>query len=250
MTTNSEQVDSEFITLFGAPPVEASASEEIEFVAPFDDLDTDLIIRTIDKCHFRVYKLFLKKASIMFEHMLSMPPAAEGSSDVRIVDVAEDRAIMEQLLCLCYPTSVITTKSLDEVSMLLDACDKYQMPKVAEALGRMTLGAYMSIDPFRVYILACRAGATQEAIQAAQGCLQIPLESILCSNTRNIQFISSRAYRSLVNYYAVCRQKAAKVLSSWTFYWQPIKVVYPWCSYEHDTTCRSGREIRLLGLAG
>ncbi|KAI0084868.1 hypothetical protein BDY19DRAFT_909465 [Irpex rosettiformis] len=200
----------------------------IIFIAPFDDEDADLIIRSADYAHFRVHKFILKKSSPVFEGMF-LVPTAERSDTVRTITLEEDRTTVERLLLLCYPLGCPRLDTLDEISSLLDACDKYQMDGLAERLASAELAKFVDTDPVRAYILACRANVVQEAQRAAYGCLRLPLKDIIATTMPGMQRVSASAYRSLLVYYDNCREAAAKVSRS-PYRWITIDNDYCWLS--------------------
>ncbi|KAI0339894.1 hypothetical protein BDW22DRAFT_1360933 [Trametopsis cervina] len=192
-----------------------SEPSQITCSAPFDDEDADLIIRSCDDVHFRVFKVILKKASPVFGGMFSLP--STGSKEIPSVDVSEDGETMTQLLRLCYPTCDSRLKTLDQVSRLMDACGKYQMDDAARRVAMTTLGNFMSKDPIHAYALACRAGASREAGRAAFHCLSISPSDIVVYNNNDLCRISVAAYRNLLEYHLRCRQAAASVVAQWDY---------------------------------
>ncbi|KAI0738129.1 hypothetical protein BC629DRAFT_1250013, partial [Irpex lacteus] len=135
---------------------------------PFDEDDADLIIRSSDNVYFRVHKLILRKASIVFDGMVIIPTDDEQPV-VQTVSLEENG-----FLHLCYPFGGSPEAgSLDAVSTLLRVCDKYQAHGLAEKLGQAELTKFVDEDPLRVYVLACRASILEVTQRAAYGCLTL-----------------------------------------------------------------------------
>ncbi|KAI0798474.1 hypothetical protein BC629DRAFT_1500088, partial [Irpex lacteus] len=107
-------------------------SQKIRFVAPFNEDDADVIIRSKDNLHFRVHKLFLMKASPVFEGMFSLPSGDESDP--------------------------IQTP-------LLDVCDKYQMYGIAEKLVSSELAKHTEENPLpQRAAVACLSRPFEEII--------------------------------------------------------------------------------------
>ncbi len=214
---------------------EPKKSQKIRFVAPFNEDDADVIIRSKDNLHFRVHKLFLMKASPVFEGMFSLPSGDE-SDPIQTVPFEEDGMTLSHLLRLCYPIAGPQLATLETISPLLDVCDKYQMYGIAEKLVSSELAKHTEENPLRAYILACRANSLPEAQRAAVACLSRPFEEIIASPDPDIRHLSALAFKSLLVYYNKCRQTAASVLSNCRFPWSTG--VYCWFSaYGHDNIC-------------
>jgi len=226
----------------------SSSETQIAFKVPFDDEDADLIIRSNDEVHFRVYKTILHKASPVFSDMFAMPPGADEK--VQIVSLTEDGETIEQLLRLCYPTYDFYQKTLDKISALMGACDKYQMDFAATRLARTSVANFVLSEPLRVYVLACRAHADQEARRAAYYCLSKPIGDLIVTQIPDFRYISANAYRSLLNYYHSCRQATASVLSCWKFPWADSNFCWFQCTNcAHDRNVQSGKEMAVYATS-
>ncbi|KAI0084877.1 hypothetical protein BDY19DRAFT_968587 [Irpex rosettiformis] len=209
--------------------------QPVKFLEPFDDEDGDIIIRSCDNMHFRVHKLILKKASPVFDGMF-MLPTGDDTDPVQTVPLEEGSITVARLLRLCYPFGSPQLGTLDDVSNLLNTCEKYQMHRLAEKLVSSELAKFVDTNPLRAYILACRANSLQEARRAAYRCLVLSLEDIIASAEPEIRHLSALAFKSLLLYYNQCRQAAATVLSSCRFGW--TSTAYCWFNtYGHDLSC-------------
>ncbi|KAI0084865.1 hypothetical protein BDY19DRAFT_469852 [Irpex rosettiformis] len=222
--------------------MESPEPTKIQYTAPFDDEDADLIIHSSDDIYFRVYRLFLRKASPVFADMFSIPTASDTLDTVQTVSVTEDGKTMDALLRLCYPTNDPRVKTLDELSTLMNVCEKYMMDSVFGRLVRTNLANFMTKEPIRVYAIACRAHADQEAKQAAYHCLTKPLREILGYDTPEFQHISVAAYRSLLEYHNTCRRTALYALCDRDYNSSHCDQAFCWeftynSSNESDHTC-------------
>lgn len=210
----------------------AANTANIKFTAPFDDDDGDLVICSSDKCYFRVYKLFMQKASPVFETMFLMP-SANTPDQIHAVNVTEDGETMHLLLQLCYPGNDPQIETLDVITSLLNTCEKYQMDGIARRFVGAKLGNFISVDPLRVYVLARRAHSDEHAKQAALLCLSLPMGDIIRADVPELRHISAPAYRALLTYYDHCRTVAANVLAIRAFPWLTTE----FCWFQSAHTC-------------
>jgi BTB/POZ domain len=187
-----------------------------DFGAPFDHLDADLILRSAPvltsasvgtlgedrstATDFRVHKLFLIKASPVFERLLCepsssgsdhQPEAAElgitrddndnGSwgrdRDLPVLRLTEDRDTLHRLLTAIYPTEVVYPQTLEVMMRTFAAARKYGMSSVL-ALFRTYCDRVARIvttdNAFRAYLFAFGEGLCEEALEAAHLTLSQP----------------------------------------------------------------------------
>ena len=97
--------------------------------APFDDERADLILRSGDGVHFRVFKIVLSLASPIFADMFSTPsPTSQQSNDkVQIVDLSEHSEALDVILRHLYPVRSPNAVTLHDVSILAEFADRYQV---------------------------------------------------------------------------------------------------------------------------
>ncbi|KAI0254431.1 hypothetical protein BJV78DRAFT_1184301 [Lactifluus subvellereus] len=181
----------------------------LNFGAPFDDWDVDLIIRSAPlivpasvtlagnrgiATDFRVHKLFLIKASPVFERLLgessspgpSNPSGDEASDlgirrdnhdDLPVLCLSEDRDTLHRLLSAIYPTDVVYPQTLEAMMKTYAAARKYAMSS-ALALMRTYCNRVARIvtteNAFRAYLFAFNEGLKEEALEAAQLTLSQP----------------------------------------------------------------------------
>jgi hypothetical protein len=186
----------------------------IDFGAPFDHLDADLILRSAPvlvsvtlgeerstATDFRVHKLFLIKASPVFEKLLCEASSSgsdnsdgpetadlgiirddndsdeDGSSwcrdrdrDLPVLRLTEDRDTLHRLLTAIYPTEVVYPQTLEVMMRTFAAARKYNMSSVL-ALFRTYCDRVARIvtteNAFRAYLFAFGEGLCEEALEAA-----------------------------------------------------------------------------------
>lgn len=157
------------------------------FSPPFDDADADLIVRSSDNVHFRMYKVILAKASGVFKNMFTVPQP-EGrifmadDEEIPGVVLTEDSGTLNMLFRLCYPVPDPNPACLGDISHLLAVCDKYEMEGIMKNLEK-PLGEFTESDPLRVFAIACRAKFTETARQAARQCLAKPISYVQAITT-------------------------------------------------------------------
>ncbi|KAJ7021798.1 hypothetical protein C8F04DRAFT_874811, partial [Mycena alexandri] len=112
--------------------------------APFDDEDADIILRSSDLVDFRVHKLFLSKASLVFQDMIRLqahgplsstyPDAALSPTGLPIVPLlGEPARAVDMLLRFCYISLLPTPSTLEDIQLAFHLGDKFQMPHVLSA---------------------------------------------------------------------------------------------------------------------
>ncbi|KZS91900.1 hypothetical protein SISNIDRAFT_393178, partial [Sistotremastrum niveocremeum HHB9708] len=102
--------------------------------------DSDLTIRTSDKVEFRVHKSILSFASGVFKDMLGLDSLPSSNvSPQKIVDVTEDGESMEAVLRYIYPLPHPIFKTMDQIVMMLDLSDKYNVPVINAAMQECLL---------------------------------------------------------------------------------------------------------------
>ncbi|KAJ6607946.1 hypothetical protein B0H10DRAFT_1816815 [Mycena sp. CBHHK59/15] len=166
--------------------------------APFDDEDVDMILRSSDLVDFRVHKLFLSKASLVFRDMISLHargplsssssspnaayPNALSSTGLPIVPLLDEPApAVDMLLRFCYIPLIPTPSTLSDIELALHLGSKFQMPHVLSAakssiLAQMESGVLPADRVFafgwlhrqRDIVLAAASHPSREPLLAAR----------------------------------------------------------------------------------
>ena len=179
--------------------------------APFDHAKADIILRSSDNVHFRVFKLFLSLASPFFETLFDIPQPTQASKDQEIKDglavvpMAEDRKTLTALLCFCYPGTLVDDPHLDvfeDVIHVLEAAKKYSFD-VIEKKVRRTLSnpKILEAEPLRCFAIACRGRLREEMLLAAKYTLTQPL---IPSWFKEISLITAADLLALLTYHREC----------------------------------------------
>jgi hypothetical protein len=180
------------------PPVpEPSAPAESQ-VAPegtlhFDYPGSDIVLRSRDSHNFYVPKLYIVNTSPVLRELIVQTVSntcsntsditnggLEGPEPLPVVSLPESRATLYNLLTFIFPVGRILPSTSEKIMELLAVAQKYQMQSVLRHI-RSTISAQK--DPpffrpetaFHVYFLAQKQGLRQEAVQAAQATLRLPM---------------------------------------------------------------------------
>src|SRR5579863_1495759 len=111
------------------------------FGPPFNDTDTNIILRSSDRVDFIVYKVILSKASPVFKAMFSLPqPATDSDTQPNsrrpIVELAENSKVLAAFLSILYPPTPMSPEplSLDDLIAALDMARKYDIATMSDRL--------------------------------------------------------------------------------------------------------------------
>jgi len=138
--------------------------------------DGDIVLRAglepDSKHDFRIHKFILSLASPVFKDMLAFPQPPNQTLDEQhspIVDVLEPPEVIDTILRLIYPgVEPPRIPDIPNLTALLSAADKYNIASIYPVL-RDTLKTFLRpYSYFRVYVVACRFGFSQEAKEAAR----------------------------------------------------------------------------------
>ncbi|KAG1834153.1 hypothetical protein EV424DRAFT_1341454 [Suillus variegatus] len=179
--------------------------------APFDHAQADVILRSADGVEFRVFKLFLSLASLVFETLFGLPQAPDGASDqemkdgLAVIAVSEDSKTLDSFLRFCYPSTLAEDPSLDnltEALSVLAAARKYSLDlierKVCQALANPKV---LETEPLRYFAIARNARLKHETITAARYNLRQPLIPALFAE---INLITASDFLALLTYHKKC----------------------------------------------
>jgi hypothetical protein len=170
------------------------------FGAPFNDPDADLILRSTPcvppgkfcsaPTHFCVHKLFLIKASPVFERLLRETASSEELNpdketgithdtfdNLPVLCLSVDRDTLHSLLTAIYPTDVAYPRTLEAMMKTYSAARKHGLSSTL-ALFRTYCNGIARIvtteNAFRAYLFAFSEGLKEEALEAARLTLSLP----------------------------------------------------------------------------
>ena len=171
----------------------------------FNWSDGDVILRCThgtDSRDFRLHKLFLSFASLVFKDMFKLSqPSSVAASDIDVVDVIDPPAILELLLRFIYPCPPPVIDNLALLTEVLVLADKYDV----EA-ARPSLAEFAKTEPLRVYAIACRLGLEEEKKTASSYTTSIDL-STLAQLPDEFKSVSAMEYQRLIRLHARYRKE-------------------------------------------
>src|SRR5260221_3044 len=173
----------------------------LDFGSPFNDSDADVILRSrpvqadveeirATATHFRVHKLFLIKASPVFERLLSETSSSQSPNhdkepkirrdsydDLPVLCLSEDCDTLHSLLTAIYPTDIGYPRTLEAMMKTYAAARKYCMSSVLTLFRTYRSGrvpVVTTANAFRAYLFAFNEGLREEALDAARLTLTLP----------------------------------------------------------------------------
>lgn len=181
----------------------------------FSDEDADVIIRSSDDVHFKMYKVVLSKASPFFKDMFSLPQSPHVVDDrasdfidgVPVVDLTEKSRTLDFLFSFSYPCPNPELKSLDDVHVVLEAANKYQMEDVI-LYARRSWNELSALDPLRAFAIACNRHWEEEAHAAALLSLREPVWPLEPPMAPEFRHISADTAIRLMSYQRRCGMAA------------------------------------------
>ena len=166
-------------------PPPAQVSETLHFDFP----RSDIALRSCDSHNFHVSKLYIDNSSPVLQEIIrSVSSTSDKTSDVAhdeepeplpVIELPENGEILHSLLTLIFPVVPILPSTSENIMELLAVAQKYQMPSVLShirgAISRQHLPFFRPKTAFNLYFLARKLGLHQEAVQAAQVTLRLPM---------------------------------------------------------------------------
>jgi len=175
----------------------------LDFGSPFNDSDADVILRSrsvqadvsleeirTTATHFRVHKLFLIKASPIFERLLSETSSSQSPNHDKelkikrdsydglpVLCLSEDCDTLHSLLTAIYPTDIGYPRTLEAMMKTYAAAKKYCMSSVLTLFRTYRSGmvpVVTTANAFRAYLFAFNEGLREEAFEAARLTLTLP----------------------------------------------------------------------------
>jgi len=224
---------------------------------PFDDPKADVILRSSDKVDFRCYKLLLAFASpSFFEGMFNLPQPTDDNSmgetkdGLPIIPVTEERQVLENLLRLCYPSTVVNPPALlalEDVRAVLEATIKYGMDKLEQRVRKVLVAPrFIENEPMRVFGIACRFRLEREARIAAKYTLRHEVRQF--PYVAELEDMTGGDHHRLLEYHAECASAAKTVADNPTWIELDSFVWFQCTSASHNdagyfVTISGGREL-------
>ncbi|EED83175.1 predicted protein [Postia placenta Mad-698-R] len=133
---------------------------------PFNKASVDVILYSSDGVAFRMHYALFNESSGFFKANLRPSASNARSKQVVQVEVPEHSAVLNVILCFCYPmeSPVLSTLALTEAA--LEAALKYNMQDATSFLKHQMLH-FACNSPLRVFATACRHGLEDVASATA-----------------------------------------------------------------------------------
>jgi hypothetical protein len=134
--------------------------------------DTDIILCSSDNRNFATHSVILRNASPFFRDMLSLPPPKNHEDDTSrgppVLRLDEDAVVVEGLLRMISAMEIPSLSSMDRISPLLHAAEKYDMRGPRSIIRAAILSPQLRGQALEIYALASKYGwnAETEAISA------------------------------------------------------------------------------------
>ena len=199
-------------------------TDSVYAAAPFDHPKADIILRSSNNIHFRVFKLFLSLASPFFKTLFEIPQPAEANKGQEVKDglvvipVTENSKTLDALLRFCYPCTLTDDPKLDvlkDVVDVLEAARKYSLVAI-EKKARQAISnpQILEVEPLRCFAIARQGRLYEETLLAAKYTLTQPL---IPSWFQEINMITAADLLSLLNYHQRCGEAvyALRAKISW-----------------------------------
>jgi hypothetical protein len=141
------------------------------------DPDVDVIIESEDGRRFHLHKLMLSRSSTFFREMFTLPQGEHLGEGIPmpVIQVSESSDTLGLLFKLLYPLeSGIGSPSFGVIYEALSAASKYEMNGV-RFLIKEHLTPRVGTSPVAAFLIACRFGFREIALEAARQTLHNPI---------------------------------------------------------------------------
>ncbi|EIM88787.1 uncharacterized protein STEHIDRAFT_166783 [Stereum hirsutum FP-91666 SS1] len=219
---------------------------------PFQSPTADCILRSSDNVDYRVHKLILSLASPIFESMFSLPTPtptdkSDGDSSTRdglpVIPVPETSAILNTILCLCYPTHHKLTRDLSSLMTTYDAAEKYSMDDILPRLQEQLI-EIADYNTSSAYAFGYRHQLKSVVIAAAMATLPKPLSQL--PSSPELERITGTQLQKLNDFHNECQTSASAMASRYKGWsWIPDISYLPVGSMEKTCVCQT--EVMLYG---
>ncbi|KAI0061933.1 hypothetical protein BV25DRAFT_716733 [Artomyces pyxidatus] len=195
-------------------PTKHDTAKSVDFGAPFDSANADVIIRSSDLVDFRVFKTTLAQASPVFEDIFHHIPSALVGNVIKldrtkdglpVICLPEGRAVVHSLLTSIFPVPVYVPTSFRALAPVLAAAQRYQMINGLSLLRICASASDTNLitqdNALEAYCVACYHGLAEEASTAAALTVNQSLALALEDFGEDIQLLSGPSIFALWNYH-------------------------------------------------
>ncbi|VDB90675.1 unnamed protein product [Peniophora sp. CBMAI 1063] len=186
--------------------------------APFDALNADVILRSIDGVDFRTTKSYLTRALhglgdiLQAGHLNGIGGVEEQQNGVLVIPLPETSAVLDLFLRTLYPAELDCPPLSSKLNLMAGVCkalNKYCVKSFPLAVSDALMLAAKE-EPELVYAIACRYASLAEVTKAAaRNTLKKPrrLDNL---GESDIADISSLQYHAIGQYQIACRIAAVE----------------------------------------
>ncbi|EIW75083.1 hypothetical protein CONPUDRAFT_132017 [Coniophora puteana RWD-64-598 SS2] len=159
-----------------------------EALPPFNSAAKgDIVLRSSDAVHFRVFRCLLALASPFFDAMFDLPQPQPATvhgrttlvGDLDVIPMTENGRTVDAMLRYCYPAASVplpALETLEDVEQVLEGAIKYGMEGVEQQIRKLLVSPrFLDAQPLHVFAIATRLALEPEARLAARHLLQAPL---------------------------------------------------------------------------
>lgn len=140
-----------------------TAHEEKEFLAGLEIQEAAVTLSSKEGCAYRVPAITLRMASGFFRAMLTLPQGKHMEETVQLEEPTRVVDTMLRIVCCVGVDAGSALTTTDDLSALLFAAEKYEMPGVTCFARASILDPRFLRAPLQVYCICCRYGWTPEA---------------------------------------------------------------------------------------
>ncbi|KAF5345309.1 hypothetical protein D9758_008510 [Tetrapyrgos nigripes] len=144
------------------------------FSSPDSDADIVLACKSAT-VYYRIHSYTLKTASGFFRTMFSLPQKNYDTLSNEVIYLEEDEATLDAVFRMISGLPLPPIDSYDQVDLMLDAIEKYDMPGPLSIIRIMVMTPSLLNQPFRLYPIATRFGWDAEAKYASSQTLSYNL---------------------------------------------------------------------------
>jgi hypothetical protein len=209
------------------------------FGPPFDDADTDIILRSSDRVDFYVYRVILSISSSFFKTMFLLPQPDASVSEKKnpVIDMTENSRTIAILLTFIYPIVSVVTEpiSLDGMMDALVAARKYDMPAVSRCLNANFAESKVVQDsPVEAFCAAYSHELGEAARVAAMASLKHRMRWLDDIGDK-LRYTNGPGLCHLWNFHRACSATAAEAVSGRHLGW--IKCSHTWSLAHNSKLC-------------
>lgn len=176
---------------------------------PFNEnTESDLILISSDCMYFYTHKLLLSLVSPVFNTMLTLPP--EQSQEVHdgrpCMTLSDKGKALQPLLSWCDPRCANKSLDLNDLRVVLELADKYDMESITKQLDAVMacMKDTISANPILMYAIAMRYHLENLARAAAKGTLRTPFKNLIWDDIPETEYINSLCFQNLLQYHRSC----------------------------------------------